>query len=58
MVADLSSTSFPKNAVRPEPVEGLSFSSRLKKEGQDFDKLSPNGIGGFRGRWIPGSCHA
>ncbi len=26
--------------VRPEPVEGLHFCS---KEGQGFDKLSPNG---------------
>ncbi|WP_083276755.1 cysteine desulfurase [Sphingobium phenoxybenzoativorans] len=29
------------SSVRSEPVEGLSFSS---KEGQGFDKLSPNGI--------------
>ena len=28
--------------VRPEPVEGLHFS--CKKEGQGFDKLSPNGF--------------
>jgi FeS assembly SUF system regulator len=30
--------------VRPEPVEGLSFSSSASKEGQAFDKLSPNGV--------------
>ena len=29
--------------VRPEPVEGPSFSSSRAKEGQGFDKLSPNG---------------
>jgi hypothetical protein len=34
------------NTVRPEPVEGLSFSFGAgKKEGQGFDKLSPNGCG-------------
>ncbi|HEU5285907.1 MAG TPA: Rrf2 family transcriptional regulator [Sphingomicrobium sp.] len=32
-------------AVRPEPVEGLSFSSSHTKERQGFDKLSPNGVG-------------
>ena len=34
--------------VRPEPVEGLSFtssSSSAPQEGQGFDKLSPNGVG-------------
>ncbi len=31
------------NPVRPEPVEGLSFTSGGKK-GQGFDKLSPNGV--------------
>jgi FeS assembly SUF system regulator len=32
--------------VRPEPVEGLSFASTSSpKEGQGFDKLSPNGSG-------------
>lgn len=31
--------------VRPEPVEGLSFfSCASAKEGQGFDKLSPNRI--------------
>jgi hypothetical protein len=30
------------SAVRPEPVEGLSFSC-AEKEKQGFDKLSPNG---------------
>jgi hypothetical protein len=31
--------------VRPEPVEGLSYSfRRLEKKGQGFDRLSPNGI--------------
>ena len=30
----------------PEPVEGLSFSKAASaKEGQGFDKLSPNGVG-------------
>ena len=32
------------STVRPEPVEGLSFSSRAKAR-QGFDKLSPNGVG-------------
>jgi hypothetical protein len=31
------------NAVRPEPVEGLSFSFAAEGEGEGFDKLSPNG---------------
>jgi hypothetical protein len=30
------------NTVRAEPVEALSFSYG-RKEGQGFDKLSPNG---------------
>ncbi len=34
------------SSVCPEPVEGLSF-SRLRKEGQGFDRLSPNGLGNF-----------
>ena len=34
----------PSQPVRPEPVEGPSFSSSLEtKEGEGFDKLSPNG---------------
>ena len=33
------------NTVRPELVEGLSFSLVAEKEGQGFDKLSPNGFG-------------
>jgi hypothetical protein len=33
------------STVRPEPVEGLSFSFRyVNKERQGFDKLSPNGV--------------
>ena len=37
------------NSVRPEPVEGLSFSSGIAAvEGQGFDKLSPNGISEYR----------
>ena len=33
-----------RTAVRPEPVEGLSFSSSSsRKDGQGFDELSPNG---------------
>ena len=35
-------------AVRPEPVEGLSFSRCWMEEGQGFDKLSPNGTGKIR----------
>ena len=32
------------NTVRPEPVEGLSFSGAVRQEeGQGFDRLSPNG---------------
>ena len=31
---------FPRKSVRPELVEGLFFVSQ--KEGQGFDKLSPN----------------
>ena len=34
----------PRSSVRPEPVEGLSFSSGAKTK-QGFDKLSPNGVG-------------
>jgi len=30
--------------VRPELVEGLSFFLKADKEGQGFDKLSPNGV--------------
>ena len=37
--------SIDSTSVRPEPVEGLSFSS---KKGQGFDKLSPNGLSGLR----------
>jgi hypothetical protein len=33
--------------VRPEPVEGLSFSFSREREGEGFDKLSPNGFGWF-----------
>jgi hypothetical protein len=33
-------------SVRPEPVEGLSFPlASVEREGQGFDKLSPNGVG-------------
>ncbi len=36
-------------AVRPEPVEGLSFFPVPPEEkGHGFDKLSPNGGGGLR----------
>jgi hypothetical protein len=35
---------FFSRSVRPERVEGLSFPSGCqKKEGQGFDRLSPNG---------------
>ncbi|HEU0098111.1 MAG TPA: dihydrolipoamide acetyltransferase family protein [Allosphingosinicella sp.] len=33
------------SAVRPEPVEGPSFSTSGSNEGKGFDKLSPNGGG-------------
>ena len=33
------------SSVRPEPVEGPSFSSAPSEEGRGFDKLSPNGEG-------------
>ncbi|HEX9932938.1 MAG TPA: hypothetical protein VGB08_08870 [Allosphingosinicella sp.] len=34
------------HSVRPEPVEGLPFFFPIgAKEGQGFDKLSPNGPG-------------
>lgn len=32
-----------QSAARTEPVEGLSFASSTQEQGQDFDKLSPNG---------------
>ena len=32
------------HSARPEPVEGLSFSSRGKRKGKGFDRLSPNGL--------------
>jgi ribonuclease R len=32
-------------AVRPEPVEGPSFTSEAPGQGEDFDKLSPNASG-------------
>jgi hypothetical protein len=34
-------TSFP---VRPELVEGPSFTWNPTKKGQGFDRLSPNGV--------------
>jgi hypothetical protein len=38
-------TAFRTNkTVRPELVEGLFFLLSLRREGQGFDKLSPNGI--------------
>src|SRR3546814_10920624 len=38
-----------QNSVRPEPVEGPSFSSAsAAKKGRGFDKLSPNGFGDVR----------
>jgi hypothetical protein len=41
------------STVRPELVEGLFFfSSAGRREGQGFDKLSPNGIGWSRGDGI------
>jgi cysteine desulfurase / selenocysteine lyase len=37
------------NTVRPELVEGLSFGRTIgAEEVRGFDKLSPNGIGGYR----------
>jgi phosphate transport system permease protein len=38
-----------KGSVRPEPVEGLPFSSSRPEERQGFDKLSPNGVGSVSG---------
>src|SRR6476646_11579886 len=40
----LEALSKTPSSIRPEPVEGLSFSSSTSK-GQGFDKLSPNGVG-------------
>jgi FeS assembly SUF system regulator len=40
----LTTLAEPSSSVRPEPVEGLPFSSNGKAE-QGFDKLSPNGVG-------------
>jgi hypothetical protein len=37
----------PHRAVRPEPVEGLSFLLAFRKKREGFDKLSPNGAGGW-----------
>jgi 2-oxoisovalerate dehydrogenase E2 component (dihydrolipoyl transacylase) len=37
-----------QESVRPEPVEGPSLSSSGGKEGEGFDKLSPNGETGAR----------
>ena len=39
----LESLAQSPNSVRPEPVEGLPVS--YAKQGQGFDKLSPNGVG-------------
>ena len=39
-------TGEPTKTVRPEPVEGQSFSTSGKGEGRGFDKLSPNGVRG------------
>jgi FeS assembly SUF system regulator len=43
-LAEVQSQETP-STVRPEPVEGLSFPPIAAKEGQGFDKLSPNGAG-------------
>ena len=40
------STGLSVHTVRPEPVEGPYFFSIGLKEGEGFDKLSPNGLGG------------
>jgi hypothetical protein len=40
----VSALAYETRSVRPEPVEGLSFSSAAHEEGQGFDKLSPNGV--------------
>jgi hypothetical protein len=37
-------TSAARASVRPEPVEGLSFSSIDKEERMGFDRLSLNGL--------------
>jgi len=46
---------FETRSVRPELVEGLSFfAAFVGKEGQGFDRLSPNG-GGLVSLHIPSS---
>jgi FeS assembly SUF system regulator len=45
-LASVSLASLSTPSVRPEPVEGLSFSAPLPGgKGQGFDRLSPNGSG-------------
>src|SRR5690606_18750333 len=44
-LAGVSLASLSTRTVRPEPVEGLSFSSTSTKKGQGFDRLSPSGLG-------------
>jgi len=41
------------NAVRPEPVEGLSLSASAPKKVQSFDKLRTNGVGEVEHRLSP-----
>jgi FeS assembly SUF system regulator len=41
----LDSLAESSSPVRSEPVEGRSLSSQRSKQGQGFDKLSPNGAG-------------
>ena len=43
---ELSLSGFPRKSVRPELVEGLSSLFPSSREGQGFDKLSPNGCAG------------
>ncbi|HEX8402323.1 MAG TPA: RNB domain-containing ribonuclease, partial [Allosphingosinicella sp.] len=38
--------------VRPEPVEGLPSSFQVQGEGEGFDRLSPNGLGGVQEKAI------
>ena len=43
LLARISTDGAQTATVRPEPVEGLSFSTSPQEQGQGFDKLSPNG---------------
>src|SRR5688572_16580788 len=44
-LAAVSLSQLSQSPVRPELVEGLSFTSSAAPEEEGFDKLSPNGVG-------------